>query len=57
MAINNGGLIIIAQIENEHASYSTETTYMDFLRDIFATTFEVILCTHYGGYESDALNG
>jgi hypothetical protein len=59
MLVQNGGPILMAQIENEYGSYGSDHVYMESLRDLFYGAFgsDMVLYTNDGGYSEDILNG
>ncbi|KUJ18695.1 putative beta-calactosidase [Mollisia scopiformis] len=59
MLVQNGGPILMAQIENEYGSYGADHVYMEALRDLFYGAFgdDMVLYTNDGGYSEDILNG
>ncbi|SPO06069.1 uncharacterized protein DNG_08758 [Cephalotrichum gorgonifer] len=48
---NNGGPILMVQVENEYGSWGSDHSYTGALADIFRDTYDAILYTNDGGQE------
>jgi beta-galactosidase GanA len=55
--VNNGGPILMAQVENEYGSYGADHVYIAALRDMFSEYFGLPLYTNDGGGESYLVGG
>jgi hypothetical protein len=57
LQVNNGGPILMAQLENEYGSFGSDKTYLRALATILSDNFDVFLYTNDGGGESYLAGG